>query len=394
MIFSEQTRIRLAVLKAIRRAGPVARSQLPAMTGLSAGTISSVTADFLERNLIAEEREAGATRGRPRSYLTINAGGAVVAAATIVGIGQLAVSLVDLSGRLLHASRVAIDQPEHTLPAMALAITRALRQAIADSPFDAADLSRIGLALPAIVDTRTGTVLFMATMPRTPTPFASVIEQALGVPVTIENDMTVMARAEHWFGRAQDLDTFTLVAFDFALGSARYIDGLPWTGANGISPEVGHMKIATGPDARPCYCGARGCISAYGSMFGMLQGAGLLDDIAFPPVDHLTDRFGAFVARAEAGDAESLKHLRDGAEKLGVAVANHVNAADPGNVLVLLPPGGMRALAIQPFRDALEANVMPGMMESVAITLGETDPEWRWKGAAALALEQLYLSGS
>ena len=38
---------------------------------------------------------------------------------------------------------------------------------------------------------------------------------------------------------------------------------------------------------------------------------------------------------AEAGDAESLKHLRDGAEKLGVAVANHVNAADPGNVLVL-----------------------------------------------------------
>jgi predicted NBD/HSP70 family sugar kinase len=234
-------------------------------------------------------------------------------------------------------------------------------------------------------------VLFMATLPRTPTPFASVIEEAIGVPVTIENDMTVMARAEHWFGRAQDLDTFTLVAFDFALGSARYIDGMPWTGANGISPEVGHMKIATGPDARPCYCGGHGCISAYSSMFGVLQGVGLLDDVAFPPVEKIDERFSAFVARAGDGDATALAHLRDGAAKLGVAVANHVNAADPGNVLVLLPPGGMRALTAQHFADAVAANVMPGMMENVTITVDVIDPEWRWKGAAALALEQLYL---
>ena len=393
MVISEQARNRLAILKAIRHGGPVARTQLPGLTGLSAGTVSAVTADLVARGLVLEQRDSAPTRGRPRAYLSINSGGAVVVGAVIDGLGKLAVSFVDLSGRLLHSSHAPLV-PAGTIAAMADAIAKALHDAIAASPFSPTGLDRIGLALPAIVDARTGTVLFMTTLPRDPMPFAATLAAALGIPVTIENDLAVMARAEHWFGRAQAMDTFTLVNFGFALGSARYVDGLPWTGASGISPDIGHTKIAWGPDARSCYCGGRGCATAYSSMFGLLTAAGRLDNLVFPPVKLLGARFSDLLDEAGDGNPQALAILREGGARLGQALANHINSADPGNIVVLLPDGRLHALIADAFEDALVAAVMPGMLETVRLHFEVEDNNWHWQGTAALALEQTFLAGN
>ena len=51
---------------------------------------------------------------------------------------------------------------------------------------------------------------------------------------------------------------------------------------------------------------------------------------------------------------------------LGVALANLINATDPGNI-------------------------MPGVLPSTKIELVFADKDWRWKGTAALALEQTYI---
>lgn len=392
MLISEQARNRLRIIKAIRHDGPVARTQLPGLTGLSAGTISAVTGDLVARGLLLEERDNAPRRGRPRTYLSINAGGGVVAGAVIEGVGVLAVYFVDLSGRLLHRHQSRLV-PARTYTEMSQTITAALREAFAQSPFDPAGIDRIGLALPAVVDTRAGRVLYLATLPYEDFPFADAIAEALGIPVTIENDLAVMTRAEHWFGRAQELDSFTLVNFDLALGSASYVDGLPLTGANGISPDIGHSKIDWGPDARPCYCGGRGCATAYASMVGVVQASGLVLAAAFPALDELKRQFATLLDRAEAGDAEARLPLREAGRRLGQTIGNHVNAADPGNVLVLMPDERLHPLIAGDFRDALAEALMPGRIGTVNLRFVPVDSNWRWQGTAALALEQAFLSG-
>lgn len=51
---TEQNVSLLAVLKAVRRHGPVSRSELPALTGLAAGTITKMTADLVARRIVRE----------------------------------------------------------------------------------------------------------------------------------------------------------------------------------------------------------------------------------------------------------------------------------------------------------------------------------------------------
>lgn len=391
MHLTNQALNRLIVLKAIRHAGPVARTQLPQLTGLAGGTITYLTSDLVERGLVIETRDSAMKRGRPRAYLSIAAAGGMVVGISIGGSGQLSAAFVDLAGNLLHSGE-ALLKPAATLDAYAEAIANAVAEAIATSPFARSEVSRVGISLPGVVDTHRGIVHYVTTFPSCPTPFAEPISRALGIPVTIENDMACMARAEHWFGRAQHLQTFTLVDFGLSLGSARYIDGLPMTGANGISPEIGHMKIERGPEARQCYCGGRGCTTTYASIYGILLAGGELEGLAFPPVESLSRLFSRLLDRAEAGDARARASLDLAGDRLGVAIANHLNAADPGEILILMPDARLQPMIRERFEDALVSCVMPGMLANTSIAFALSDESWRWKGSAALALEQTYLS--
>jgi predicted NBD/HSP70 family sugar kinase len=391
MRISDQQLNRLTVLKAIRRAGPVARRDLPALTRLSAGSITQLTADLVDRAMVSERREDGKRNGRPRTLLAINPEGAVIIAASLMGSGLLHIAFVDLSGQRQHSVESRIG-PHKTLQSMADAIGGALESAIAEASVPPERVARIAIALPALVDSVRGAVHFMTTFPPgPPVPFAAPIFARLGIPVTIENDICCMARAEHWFGRAQTIDTFTLVHLGFNIGSADYVGGLPKIAANGLNPELGHVKIDSGPGARRCFCGAAGCLSAYASMYGILQTAHLLDDLPFPPVRGLAQRFDEFLEMAAAGDQAAITALRQAGAHIGNVLASLISATDTSAVLVAVNNARLLDIVRQPIEAALRRNLMPGILPVTPVTLIVADEDWRWKGTAALALEQIFL---
>ncbi len=382
---------RLNVLKAIRRWGPVARTELAMKTGLSSGSITQLTAELLGRELIIEAKETAKRNGRPRTFLEINADGALSVAATLSGLGKLDIYFIDLIGNRLHsiATRIWI---EPSLAAMAQAIGGNIASAIESAPLGKRRVSRVGIALPALIDSAQGEIHFMTTFPvGKPVPFAGPIANRLGLPVTIENDMVCMARAEHWFGRARDLETFTLVHVGFAIGSAQYEDGLPKSGSNGLNAELGHVKVITGELARPCVCGGRGCLAAYASMYGILQAADELTGTPFPPTESLDARFEQFMDRAESGDLNAAGALEQAGSFLGVALANLINVTDPGNIIISFASARFMSTIAAPMGTSLKTNIMPGVLPSTKIELVFANQDWRWKGTAALALEQTYI---
>jgi predicted NBD/HSP70 family sugar kinase len=388
---SDQTLNRLAVLKAIRRHGPVSRSELPGLTGLSGGTITQLTADLVERGLVSERRDAGRRMGRPRVQLEIDASAAVLIGARLgARLGYLTMTFVDLLGKELFASDLPLASAA-TLREFAGTIAAAIEEAIAASPFEREAITRAGLALPAVVDSARGTVHFMTTFPPEPFPIAGFLSERLGMPVTIENDLSCMARAEHWFGRARELDTFTMISVGYSVDSAEYLDGLPKSGANGLNPEIGHVKLAPAAKGRRCYCGDHGCLNSFSSMYGILEQTDLIEVI---PPTHLGDidaKFEVLLDRAEAGDHSANAVLDEAADYLGIAVANHLMATDPGNVLIVVRSDRFLDRIRMRFDDAVSRSTLTGMLAATEIEFIVADPEWWQAGTAALALEQTYL---
>lgn len=392
MRISDYALNRLNLLKAIRRWGPISRTDLAKNTGLSGGSITQLTSELLKKGLIIEEREVTKRNGRPRTFLQINADGNLSIASSLAGIGELDISFIDLIGNRLHAIECRIGM-QPTLADMAEKIGESLECAMKSRPIEVSRVSQICITLPALIDSSKGEVHFMTTFPiEAPVAFAGPISNRLHLPVTIENDMDCMARAEHWFGRARDLDTFTLIHVGFTIGSAQYENGLPKSGANGLNAELGHVKVEFGNGARRCLCGGRGCLAAYASMYGILRAADELAGVSFPPTKSLDARFERFMAHTGSDEAVASKALEQAGAYLGVAIANLVNATVPGNVLITFANRHFMTALAAPMNSALKANIMPGVLPATMIESLVADPHWRWKGTAALALERSYLA--
>ena len=274
---------RLAALKAIQQRGPIARSDLPDVIGVSGARITKLIAELLNLGMITERRFAEGKNGRPKVLLEIKGDAGIVIGTNLSGAGMLNVTFVDLAANVRHRIRSNIGTHSE-LTNMADAIGDTIARAINDSPFAITEIMRVGVSIPAVIDEVHGTVHYMTMfpVPDSPADFASRIARRLNLPVTIENDNGCLARAEHWFGNAQQLSCFSMVHVGFAIGSANYESGLPSVGTSGINTEIGHVKVDYSDDARQCFCGAKGCLNAYASMYGMLDAAKLLADLPFP----------------------------------------------------------------------------------------------------------------
>jgi len=380
---------RLLVLKTIRAHGPISRIELAAATGLAGATITDLTGDLVRRGLITERRQDPSGKGRPRVLLQVKADAAVVIGASISPRDTLKANFSDLAGNVLHSDEARIGRVR-TIAAMAVHYSELLQQMVRAAPIARSDIAMVALSIPAIIDSTRGVVHWVTTLPAQSTPFAAIVAKKLRLPVITENEVDGLARAEHWFGRRAPRDNFSLVYFGLHIALASYADGRPHDGVNGISPEFGHVKVAYGDDARPCYCGARGCLTCYGLIGSVVELIARRADGMRPFQLDLLDAYHEVIRSAAAGQARALAIIEAAGTHLGGALANYINTCDPGHILILAESPGLPELLRGSLDRALKAHALPAILERTTIAIDAVDSDWRSKGAAALALEHAY----
>ncbi len=379
---------RLTVLKKLRAAEPVSRTELARLTGLNGGTITAIVRGLLERGLVAEERLSSGSRGRPKLNLSINPEGAYVVGASMTDDGRLVTEIVDLRAQTL-SSHCTKPCSSKSVAELSQQFAQAISTSIATSPVSVEDIAHVGIGLPAIIDSRSGVVKFFETLPDVPYPFAETIERHLGVATRVDNNINLLARAEHWFGDGTGVDNFTVVLLDLGLGAAQYQDGQLLVGSHGIEAELGHTKLI--PErGRPCHCGARGCLQTYSSISAIVYQCAELAGQAPPDFLEIRDRFPAVVERAKAGDQSVAELFSRAGSHLGRALANHINMQDPDRIIVLCKSPHLIELVSEPFFAALERDTLPVLRDLGRVTFKEIDEGSFAKGAAAMVLEQVY----
>jgi len=128
-------------------------------------------------------------------------------------------------------------------------------------------IDAVGVGAPGLVDRR-GVLRVAPNLAVEPDlELRAVLEDALGVPVAVDNDATCAAWGEREIGAARGFDDVILVTLGTGIGGGIITDGHLHRGSNGFAGEIGHMVID--PNGPLCPCGQRGCWERFASGSGL-----------------------------------------------------------------------------------------------------------------------------
>ncbi|WP_405840672.1 ROK family protein [Streptomyces platensis] len=121
-----------------------------------------------------------------------------------------------------------------------------------------------GVAVPGIVDERSGTAVYAANLGWRDVPMRALLSERLGgVPVALGHDVRTGGLAEGRIGAGRGADRFLFVPLGTGIAGAIGIGGRIESGAHGSAGEIGHIVVR--PGGRECGCGQRGCLETLAS---------------------------------------------------------------------------------------------------------------------------------
>jgi glucokinase len=244
--------------------------------------------------------------------------------------------------------------PEDVARQMAEALTQAA--GAADLASDS--LGGIGVGSPGDVDEATGVVSEARNLPGWDGSFelGPWLENALGAPVRLGNDVDVATNAEFELGAGRPYQSLLGVFWGTGVGGGLILDGKRWLG-RGAAGEIGHMVVKKG-GAR-CPCGRRGCMEAYAGRAAMEAKArrdvdrGTKTDLFKLMEKHGRDRLVSSIwQRAlDHGDEYTEKLLDRAVKALGAGIASAVNLLDVEAVII---GGGIGVRLGEPYAEKIK----------------------------------------
>jgi glucokinase len=290
-----------------------------------------------------------------------------------LGGTQLRAALVTSTGKVVKRAAVATDVAggPDVIVAQMVELANEVR-ALAPAGL----VETIGVCSPGPLDTDTGVVLEIATMPGWVNfPLRQKLRDALGHAVILENDGIAAAFGEWKFGAGAGVNNMVYVTVSTGIGGGVVVDGRVLRGHRGMAGHVGHMMIA--PDGPRCGCGGVGCFEALAS--------GTNFSIAAQTKGFANGK-AAFDA-ARAGDSTALALVAQEAKYLSYGFASLIHLYSPQRLVM---GGGVSKaldLMLAPIRNQVAELIMPPFRgaQIVPAELGENSGI---VGAAALALTE------
>jgi predicted NBD/HSP70 family sugar kinase len=125
----------------------------------------------------------------------------------------------------------------------------------------------VGLSIAGRVNVKKGEILTIYHFEDA--PVKNILEQAIKLPVYIDNDSRTIAYGEYYSGGKKYGENIIVVNLDYGLGAGIFIDGKPVYGASGYAGELGHIPLFD--NEKICGCGKKGCMQTEASGFALID---------------------------------------------------------------------------------------------------------------------------
>jgi predicted NBD/HSP70 family sugar kinase len=311
------------VLRSVLEHGPVARSTIARLTGLSPASVTDYCARFTELGLI---REASAPRrsggvGRPHVPVDLDDSRFVVGGVH-VAVPYTTVALLDLRGRVVARRELphrGAEPPDRVLARAADGLAALLAGAPGCRPLG------VGAAVGGWVDRESGTVVEHPLLGWREVAVRQVLRARTGLPVHVDGHARALVNAERLFGRARGsgsvLHLFVGNVVDAAFATGDEVHHGPRSQAGAIA----HLPVPGGTE--PCACGRTGCLQAELSERTLCRRARDAGLVAGMNPLHV-------VTAAAAGDPVAVRLLLERARAVGRAARLLLDVLNPETVVV------------------------------------------------------------
>ncbi|MEU7408448.1 ROK family transcriptional regulator [Streptomyces sp. NPDC042638] len=337
-----------AALELLLEHGPLSRTRIGKLTGLSKPTASQLLARLEAAGLV---RVTGTSEGRPGPNAQLYAvdPGAAYAAGLDVTPDRIRAAVADITGRTVGEHELATPGRRPAQPVVRQ-VTDALDGAVKAAGLARSDVHRLVIGTPGAFDPNTGRLRYASHLPGWHSPtLLDELAAALPMPVEYENDVNLVAIAEQRLGAARGHADFVLLWNEEGLGAALVLGGRLHRGWTGGAGEVGFLPVPGTPLVRQV---TRANSGGYQELAGAQALPKLARElgVADVPPGPYTDAAAVLVARAaDRADGPHRELLQAYATRLATGLASLVSVLDPELVVLsgsALTAGGevLRAL--------------------------------------------------
>ncbi|RYJ24058.1 putative ROK-family transcriptional regulator [Streptomyces sp. L-9-10] len=342
-----------AALDLLLAHGPLSRTRIGKLTGLSKPTASQLLARLEAAGLVVA---TGTTEGRPgpnAQLYAVNAR-AAYAAGLDVSPRRILAAVADITGTTV--GEFELPTPGRRADSVVRQVTDALEGAVKAAGLAVADVRRVVIGTPGAFDPSTGRLRYASHLPGWhSTTLLDELAAALPMPVEYENDVNLAAVAEQRLGVARGDEDFVLLWNEDGLGAALFIGGRLHRGFTGGAGEVGFLPVPGTPLVRQV-------VRANSGGFQELAGAQSVPRLAKSlgidtPETPYAEVAAGLLTRAAAGherDDRLAELLRLYAQRLATGLASVTAVLDP-ELIVLA--GGVTAAGGEPLRALVQAEL-------------------------------------
>ena len=358
-----------AVYRDLLRFGPRSRSELSQRLGLSAPTVTRVSRDLLERDLLHTLTAVPRTKGRPHEPLDIeeNRGPRFIGVKVTADEVHAVVTTVRanvLEELVLPLSSTA---PETLLEAILLAA----EAIIAAHPH----VVGIGVGMGGLVAERRTVIASHLLGWTEPVELAAALEERVHLPVVVENDLIAMVSGLHWFGLGRSYDSFAVLTVGAGVGIATVIDGRVVRGRRHMAGLTGRVPVASAPDGSPIPVRE---VASTPAMLRRAHARGVLTG---------SEGIEELRALITAGEEGALEIAAEMARALAVTAVGLVAVVDPEAIVLDGETVDLLRAADPVFEDTLADGIAGRQQELVVRTLSGTFDEWA-RGVAVIAVQE------
>jgi predicted NBD/HSP70 family sugar kinase len=356
--------------------------------GLSIPVTTRILGELVEEGCVIENGYAPSKGGRrPATYSIKPDIMYVVSVAMDQFVTRLAI--MDMHNRFVAQSEkieLPLAQNEASLPTL----IEHIKTFVESCGIDKDKIVGIGIGMPGFVDVVKG--INYSFLPSKNKKLTTQIAQAVGLPVFIDNDSSLIALAELKFGAPRSKSNIMVINISWGVGLGLVLNGELYRGDTGFAGEFSHIPLFQ--NNKICSCGKRGCLETESSLLVVIEKAkeglkaGYISGLKTEQLEHFEEAVEALVQAAAQGDPLTVKLFSEAGYNIGRGVAILIHLLNPAVIVLSGRGAAIGRLWEAPIQQALNEHCIPRLAQNTSIEISKLGYDAELIGAASLVMEQ------